>query len=50
MNYANIWGASSRAAISTASGHDPAGLMGKVSRVRCDSVSDDRVTGEGSLG
>ena len=49
MKFAWLWGASSRAAISTASCSDPTGLLAKNSLLRCDSVSDDRVTGEGSL-
>ena len=49
MKFAWLWGASSRAAISTASCSDPKGLLAKNSLLRCDSVSDDRVTGEGSL-
>jgi len=40
---------SSQAAISTASCSDLTGLLAKNSLLRCDSVSDDRVTGEGSL-
>jgi hypothetical protein len=36
-------------AISTASCSDPTGLLAKNSLLRCDSVSDDSVTGEGSL-
>jgi len=49
MKFAWLWGASSRAAISTASCSDPTGLLAKNSLLRCDSVSDDRVTGDGSL-
>jgi len=49
MKFAWFWGASSRTAISTASCSDPRGLLAKNSLLRCDNVSDDRVTGEGSL-
>jgi hypothetical protein len=37
-------------AISIASCSDPTGLLAKNSRLRCDSISDDKVTREGSLG
>jgi hypothetical protein len=49
MKFAWFQGASSRAAISTASCSDPTGLLAKNSLLWCDSVSDYRVTGEGSL-
>jgi len=42
-------GASTRAAISTGSCSDPTGQLAKNSLLRCDSFSDDSVTGEGSL-
>jgi len=44
-----FWGESSRAAISMASCSDPTGLLEKNSLLRCDSVSDEGVPGEGSL-
>jgi len=49
MKFAWLWGASSWAAISTATCSDPTGLLAKNSLLRCDSVSDDRITGEESL-
>jgi len=49
MKYAWFWGESSRAAISTASCSDPTGVLEKNSQVGCDSLSDERVAGEGWL-
>jgi len=46
MKFASLWGASSPAAISTASCSNQAGLLEKNSLLKCDSVSDERVTGE----
>jgi len=50
MIFACLWGGSSQAPISTASCSDPTGLFDQKSLLSCDSVADERGTGEGSLG